>query len=115
MKSMKLGLNQTRKSDLNGTKRKSPLPSSLCGYFHDFVFVVTQLDLSADMLLPFFCQFARLQIRDLNSGTFGFVQLALDKTTGRQCAIKFIERGEKVGLIMSLASFFVPVFGFVKL
>ena len=36
------------------------------------------------------------QIRDLNSGTFGFVQLALDKTTGRQVAIKFIERGDKV-------------------
>lgn len=36
-----------------------------------------------------------LQIKDLNSGTFGFVQLALDRTTGRQCAIKFIERGDK--------------------
>ena len=32
-----------------------------------------------------------LQIKDLNSGTFGFVQLALDRTTGRQVAIKFIE------------------------
>ena len=37
-----------------------------------------------------------LQIRDLNSGTFGFVELALDKTTGQQVAIKFIERGDKV-------------------
>lgn len=37
-----------------------------------------------------------LQIKDLNSGTFGFVQLVLDKTTGRQVAIKFIERGDKV-------------------
>ena len=38
----------------------------------------------------------RPQIKDLNSGTFGFVQLALDRTTGRQVAIKFIERGDKV-------------------
>ena len=37
----------------------------------------------------------RAQIRDLNSGTFGFVELALDKTTGQQVAIKFIERGDK--------------------
>lgn len=29
-----------------------------------------------------------LQIKDLNSGTFGFVQLALDRTTGRNVAIK---------------------------
>lgn len=35
-------------------------------------------------------------MRDLNSGTFGFVELALDKTTGQQVAIKFIERGDKV-------------------
>ena len=40
---------------------------------------------------------ARLQIKDLNSGTFGFVELALDKSTGQQVAIKFIERGDKVG------------------
>lgn len=37
-----------------------------------------------------------LQIRDLNSGTFGFVQLARDKTSGELIAVKFIERGEKV-------------------
>jgi len=37
-----------------------------------------------------------LQIRDINSGTFGFVELALDRTTGQQVAIKFIDRGEKV-------------------
>ncbi len=37
-----------------------------------------------------------VQIRDLNSGTFGFVELALDKTTGQQVAVKFIERGDKV-------------------
>jgi serine/threonine-protein kinase SRK2 len=36
------------------------------------------------------------KIRDINSGTFGFVELALDKTTGQQVAIKFIDRGEKV-------------------
>lgn len=36
------------------------------------------------------------QIRDLNSGTFGFVQLARDKQTGEYIACKFIERGEKV-------------------
>jgi serine/threonine protein kinase len=35
-------------------------------------------------------------VRDLNSGTFGFVELAMDKTTGQQVAIKFIERGDKV-------------------
>lgn len=37
------------------------------------------------------------QIRELNKGTFGFVTLALDRETGQQVAIKFIERGEKVG------------------
>lgn len=36
------------------------------------------------------------KIRDLNSGTFGFVQLARDKASGELVAIKFIERGEKV-------------------
>lgn len=36
------------------------------------------------------------QIKDLNSGTFGFVVLARDKQTGEIWAIKFIERGEKV-------------------
>lgn len=35
-------------------------------------------------------------VRDLNSGTFGFVQLARDKATGEVWAIKFIERGEKI-------------------
>ncbi len=37
-----------------------------------------------------------LQIKDLNSGTFGFVQLARDKATGETWAVKFIERGDKV-------------------
>lgn len=36
------------------------------------------------------------KIRDLNSGTFGFVQLARDKQSGELTAIKFIERGDKV-------------------
>ncbi|KAK9830549.1 hypothetical protein WJX72_012403 [[Myrmecia] bisecta] len=36
------------------------------------------------------------KIRDLNSGTFGFVELALSKESGQQVAIKFIERGDKV-------------------
>lgn len=40
-----------------------------------------------------------LQIRDLNAGTFGFVELALDKSTGQQVAIKFTERGDKVCLL----------------
>lgn len=42
------------------------------------------------------------QIRDINSGTFGFVELALDKTTGQQVAIKFIDRGEKVDHLQML-------------
>ncbi|KAK9829253.1 hypothetical protein WJX72_004786 [[Myrmecia] bisecta] len=36
------------------------------------------------------------KIRDLNKGTFGFVQLAMDRETGEQLAIKLIERGEKI-------------------
>lgn len=39
-----------------------------------------------------------MQIRDLNSGTFGFVQLARDKQTGELIAVKFIERGDKVSI-----------------
>ncbi|PNH07033.1 Serine/threonine-protein kinase SRK2C [Tetrabaena socialis] len=35
------------------------------------------------------------KIKDLNSGTFGFVQLARDKATGETWAVKFIERGDK--------------------
>ena len=50
------------------------------------------------------------QIRDVNSGTFGFVELALDKTTGQQVAIKFIDRGEKVRLsCCSLLALHEPV------
>jgi len=36
------------------------------------------------------------KVRDLNSGTFGFVQLARDRRTGELLAVKFIERGEKI-------------------
>ena len=39
---------------------------------------------------------ALAQIRDLNSGSFGFVQLAKDKVTGKKVAIKFIDRGDRV-------------------
>lgn len=37
------------------------------------------------------------QLEDLNKGTFGFVQLAYDRVMRQQVAIKFIERGDKVG------------------
>ncbi|GFH29451.1 sulfur stress regulator, partial [Haematococcus lacustris] len=37
-----------------------------------------------------------IKLKDLNSGTFGFVQLCQDRTTGELVAIKFIERGAKV-------------------
>uniref|UniRef100_A0A7S0WYC6 Protein kinase domain-containing protein n=1 Tax=Chlamydomonas leiostraca TaxID=1034604 RepID=A0A7S0WYC6_9CHLO len=36
------------------------------------------------------------RIQDLSSGSFGFVQLARNKQTGEQVAIKFIERGDRV-------------------
>jgi len=36
------------------------------------------------------------KVRDINSGTFGFVQLARDRRTGELVAVKFIERGEKI-------------------
>ncbi|KAK9810565.1 hypothetical protein WJX73_001103 [Symbiochloris irregularis] len=35
-------------------------------------------------------------IRDLNAGTYGFVQLAREKQTGQEVAIKFLERGDKI-------------------
>jgi hypothetical protein len=37
-----------------------------------------------------------LQIRDLNRGSFGFVQLARAMDTGKEVAIKFIDRGSQV-------------------
>ena len=42
-----------------------------------------------------------MQIRDLDKGTFGFVQLAVDLTTGEQVAIKFIERSQEVKCLMT--------------
>ena len=35
-------------------------------------------------------------IRRLNSGTFGFVKLAMDLDTGKQVAVKFLDRGDKI-------------------
>ena len=47
-----------------------------------------------------------LQIKYLNSGSFGLVELALDRRSGELVAIKFIPRGDKVmatlGLIYDL-------------
>lgn len=37
------------------------------------------------------------QIRDIGSGNFGVAKLMRDKQTGELVAVKFIERGEKVG------------------
>ena len=36
------------------------------------------------------------KIKDINSGSYGFVQLCQDSRTNEQVAVKFIERGEKV-------------------
>ncbi len=38
------------------------------------------------------------KVKDLNSGSFGFVQHARNKHTGEDVAIKFIERTENVSL-----------------
>jgi serine/threonine-protein kinase SRK2 len=37
-----------------------------------------------------------VKARSLNSGSFGFVELATDKATGHRVAIKFIPRGDKI-------------------
>ena len=37
-----------------------------------------------------------LQIREVGAGTFAFVELAVDSTTGEEVAIKYLERGPKV-------------------
>ena len=42
------------------------------------------------------CRLAVPQVRDLARGAFGYVVLAVDKTTGEQVALKFIERGPQV-------------------
>ena len=47
------------------------------------------------------------QIRALNSGTFGFVELCADRATGQQVAVKFIERGDKVR-VEFFRTFFPP-------
>jgi len=36
------------------------------------------------------------KVRDINSGTFGFVQLARNRHTGELLAVKFLERGDKI-------------------
>lgn len=36
------------------------------------------------------------RVRDINSGTYGRVQLAVDRTTNEQVAIKLMERGDKI-------------------
>lgn len=37
-------------------------------------------------------------VRDIGSGNFGVARLMRDKQTGEQVAVKYIERGEKVGV-----------------
>lgn len=49
------------------------------------------------------------QIRALNSGTFGFVELCADRATGQQVAVKFIERGDKVRV-----EFFLSTYDFLR-
>ena len=36
------------------------------------------------------------KLKDINSGSYGFVQLCQDSRNNEQVAVKFIERGEKV-------------------
>jgi len=40
-------------------------------------------------------------VRDIGSGNFGVAKLMKDKKTGQLVAVKFIERGEKVGFLLS--------------
>lgn len=40
--------------------------------------------------------FMYMQVRDINAGAFGFVQLARNKFTGQQVAIKFLPRGSAI-------------------
>jgi serine/threonine protein kinase len=44
-----------------------------------------------------------MQVRDINRGSFGFVQLAKRRDTGKQVAIKFIARGDKVSVACLLS------------
>ncbi|CAL8468575.1 g8115 [Coccomyxa elongata] len=39
------------------------------------------------------------KIRNLNKGSYGFVQLAYDKVTGMEVAIKFLQRGERLASV----------------
>ena len=39
------------------------------------------------------------QIKDIGSGNFGVAKLMRDRSTGELVAVKFIERGEKVGVL----------------
>ena len=40
-----------------------------------------------------------MQIRDIGSGNFGQAKLMRCKRTGEEVAIKFIERGDKIGTL----------------
>lgn len=55
------------------------------------------LDLSVLSLTCSWCQ-----IRDIGSGNFGVAKLMRDKQTSELVAVKFIERGEKVGPVCHL-------------
>lgn len=46
-----------------------------------------------------------MQVKYLNSGTFGFVQLCRDKRTNEQVAIKFIARGDKVRCLIMVTRY----------
>ena len=48
------------------------------------------------------------KIKDINSGSYGFVQLCQDTRTNEQVAVKFIERGEKVSFIDSPTASLLP-------
>lgn len=46
-----------------------------------------------------------MQIRDINAGAFGFVQLARNKNTGQQVAVKFLPRGNAINKHVGRTSF----------
>ena len=46
-------------------------------------------------------------VRDIGSGNFGVARLMRDKHTEELVAVKYIERGEKVCLLNSLAFFVI--------
>lgn len=49
------------------------------------------------------CQVWWMQVKDLNSGAFGFVVLARDKKTSEQVAIKFLAKGPKITKVGSVS------------